>query len=310
MARRDCLFTFVCIFRANLFVNCDVCRTKGICNKTGDLNFCCCHFSCLCRVNIGAAMESDLLRSVLKPAKRPILPKRNSPASFSSLDFSPLHWSQFFEECRDLPVSKSKGQFRVYLNGFKSESTGPCLVLIHGGGYSGLTWSLFVRSLKEICDCRVVAIDLRGHGSTQTEDDHDLSLSRLVDDIYNVLVSLFNGDDQPAKGEPDEMDGAGYKPADEPISLPPLCLIGHSMGGALVVHSSFKLSSICMITGLIVIDVVEGTALDALQSMHMVLKNRQKSFSSIGEAIEWCVRNNQTKNIEAARISFPGQIKK
>lgn len=257
-------------------------------------------------------MESDLLRSVLKPAKRPVAPRRNSPASFSSLDFSPLHWSQFFEECRDLQVNKCNGQFRVYLNGFKSESAGPCLVLIHGGGYSALTWSLFVRSLKEICDCRVVAIDLRGHGSTKTGDDHDLSLNRLVDDIYNVLVCLFNGDqvDEQTKDETDAMDGAGYKPAEEPISLPPLCLVGHSLGGALVVHASFKLSSICTITGLIVIDVVEGTALDALQSMHLVLKNRQKSFNSVREAIEWCVRNNQTKNIEAARISFPGQIKK
>ena len=257
-------------------------------------------------------MESDLLRSVLKPAKRPVLPRRTNSASFSSLDFSPLHWSQFFEEYRDLPVSSSKARFRVYLNGFKSESTGPCLVLIHGGGYSALTWSLFVRSLKEICDCRVVAIDLRGHGSTQTDDDYDLSLNRLVDDIYNVLVCLFNGDqsEEAAKEERDAMDEVGYKPVDEPISLPPLCLVGHSMGGALVVHASFKLASICTITGLIVIDVVEGTALDALQSMHMVLKNRQKSFNSVGEAIEWCVRNNQTKNIEAARISFPGQIKK
>ena len=156
----------------------------------------------------------------------------------------------------------------------------------------------------------MVAIDLRGHGSTRTDEDHDLSLQRLVDDIYNVFVCLFNPAAGEQKEEHDAMEGAGYKPAEEPISLPSLCLVGHSMGGALVVHSSFKLSSICTIIGLIVIDVVEGTALDALQSMHMVLKNRQKSFNSVREAIEWCVRNNQTKNIEAARISFPGQIKK
>lgn len=209
-----------------------------------------------------------------------------------------------------MPVNDSKGQFRVYLNGFKGESNGPCLVLIHGGGYSALTWSLFVRSLKEICDCRVVAIDLRGHGSTQTDDDYNLSLNRLVDDIYNVLVCLFNENPSEQEAKAESNDDVGYKPVDEPISLPPLCLVGHSMGGALVVHASFKLSSICTIIGLIVIDVVEGTALDALQSMHMVLKNRQKSFNSVVEAIEWCVRNNQTKNIEAARISFPGQIKK
>ena len=43
---------------------------------------------------------------------------------------------------------------------------------------------------------------------------------------------------------------------------------------------------------------------------YLVLKNRQSSFNSIRDAIEWCVTNNQTKNIEAARVSFPGQIKK
>lgn len=264
-------------------------------------------------------MESNLLKTVLKPPIRTILPKKNKMSNFSNIDFSPLHWQAYFEEARDLDVSRSKGKFRVYLNGFKKQSNAPVLVLIHGGGYSALTWSLFVRSIIEICECRIVAIDLRGHGSTKTDDDYDLSLDRLVDDIYNVLVCLFNEnldktDDKIDANNDSEMATMAdiqYKPIEEEqISLPPLCLVGHSLGGALVTNASFKLSSVCTITGLIVIDVVEGTALDALQSMHLVLKNRQNSFNSIKDAIEWCVRNNQTKNIEAARISFPGQIKK
>ena len=273
-------------------------------------------------------MESNLLRNVLKPPRRPIQSKKEqNQMNLSNLDFSALHWSVYFEECRDLNVPKSSnGIFRVYLNGFKNNSNdnAPILVLLHGGGYSALTWSVFVKSINEICECKIIAIDLRGHGSTRTENDDDLSIETLVDDIYNVLICLFNSDssnvDQFSSNKEVKnnqnaealltMDDIAYKPTSEQVNLPPLCLIGHSMGGALITHASFKLSTICTITGLIVIDVVEGTALDALQSMHLVLKNRQSSFNSIKGAIEWCIRNNQTKNIEAARISFPGQIKK
>jgi protein phosphatase methylesterase 1 len=35
---------------------------------------------------------------------------------------------------------------------------------LHGGGYSGLSWSLFVREITEIIECQCIAIDLRGHG--------------------------------------------------------------------------------------------------------------------------------------------------
>lgn len=257
-------------------------------------------------------MESDLLKNVLKPSsRRPILPRRNNITNFNNIDFSPLHWTDYFEESRDLDVKESNGKFRVYLSGFKNNSANPnapVLVLLHGGGYSSLTWSLFVKSINEICDCKIVAIDLRGHGSTSTDNDYDLSVPTIVDDIYNVLICLFNEDNQDRESL--EMYSSIYEPIKEPTRLPNLSLVGHSMGGALAVHCAYKLSKVCTISGLIVIDVVEGTALDALQSMHLVLKNRQSSFHTIKEAIEWCVRNNQTKNIEAARISFPGQIKK
>jgi len=63
------------------------------------------------------------------------------------------------------------------------------------------------------------------------------------------------------------------------------------------------------LTGLIVIDVVEGTALDALQGMQSILRGRPKEFPSLQNAIEWSVRSGQTRNLEAARVSMPGQLK-
>lgn len=86
--------------------------------------------------------------------------------------------------------------------------------------------------------------------------------------------------------------------------------MGHSMGGALAAHFVDKCSLISQsIVGLIVIDVVEGTAKEALSHMQQILRGRPSSFKSIEYAIEWCIRSGQVRNLEAAKISMPGQIK-
>ena len=88
--------------------------------------------------------------------------------------------------------------------------------------------------------------------------------------------------------------------------------MGHSMGGAIAVHYADQCceeSISSRIVGLIVIDVVEGTAKEALSQMQQVLRSRPGGFKSVEYAIEWYVRSGQVKNIEAAKISMPGQIK-
>jgi protein phosphatase methylesterase 1 len=52
-------------------------------------------------------------------------------------DFVAVPWNKHFTECRKVQVDDN--EFNVYLRG----NTGPLLVLLHGGGYSGLTWALF-----------------------------------------------------------------------------------------------------------------------------------------------------------------------
>lgn len=52
-------------------------------------------------------------------------------------DFVPISWNQYFADCKKVKVDGNN--FNVYLLG----NSGPLLVLLHGGGYSGLTWSLF-----------------------------------------------------------------------------------------------------------------------------------------------------------------------
>ena len=49
-----------------------------------------------------------------------------------------------------------------------------------------------------------------------------------------------------------------------------ITFVGHSMGGALAVHTAL-LDKINGLVGVVVVDVVEGTALDALSSMQSFL---------------------------------------
>ena len=42
--------------------------------------------------------------------------------------------------------------------------------------------------------------------------------------------------------------------------------------------------------------------------MQSFLRSRPAHFKSIQNAIEWCVRSGQIRNIESAKVSMPGQI--
>lgn len=58
------------------------------------------------------------------------------------------------------------------------------------------------------------------------------------------------------------------------------------MGGAIAVHVA-STGLVKNLAGLVVIDVVEGSALDALSSMQSFLQGRPKLFNSIEQAIEY-----------------------
>lgn len=243
-----------------------------------------------------SVLEKDLRRlQYNKLTPRPIgLPTGSSNRSGGSRykrDFSPILYKDYFDCFKTIKLPDSDDTFRVYLSGFQVEpSNSLVLVLLHGGGYSGLTWSLFTKHIRELCVCRVIAIDLRGHGGSLSQNESDLSVSTLTSDIGKVCKAVL-----------DEKN--------EDIELPPIVIIGHSMGGALAVHCAHQLQEILpSIMGIIVIDVVEGTALDALQSMQSLLKGRPKSFQNLENAIEWCLKSGQTRNLESARVSMPGQL--
>lgn len=59
-------------------------------------------------------------------------------------DFTPVTWDKYFSERSDVKVGENS--FRVYRLG----SSGPLLVLLHGGGFSALTWAVFSVSIMRI----------------------------------------------------------------------------------------------------------------------------------------------------------------
>lgn len=103
---------------------------------------------------------------------------------------------------------------------------------------------------------------MRGHGDTRTQNDENLTAETQADDIVSVVKHVFGP------------------------SPPPIVLVGHSMGGAIAVHVAAA-DQLPTIAGLVVIDVVEGTAMEALASMQSFLRSRPKQFHSLEQAIEW-----------------------
>lgn len=103
---------------------------------------------------------------------------------------------------------------------------------------------------------------MRGHGDSKTNNDENLSAETQADDIVLIVKHIF-----------------GSEP-------PPIVLVGHSMGGAIAVHVA-AIDQLPTLAGLIVIDVVEGTAMEALASMQSFLRSRPKQFHSLEQAIEW-----------------------
>lgn len=200
--------------------------------------------------------------------------KRFSPGACN--DCTLVKWTKYFENEQEVYVKGNK--FHVYTTG----NTGPLLFLIHGGGYSALTWSLFTEEITNKIECQVMAIDLRGHGNTITDNEDNLSLDILAEDIIDIIDALFDN------------------------IIPPIVLVGHSLGGAVAVAAAALIPDV---VGLCVIDVVEGTALESLSSMQSILRGRPSNFKSIEHAIQWSFRGGQTHNLEAARVSMPGQIK-
>lgn len=141
-------------------------------------------------------------------------------------------------------------------------------------------------------DVGILAVDAREHGSvvwsSDGHADSDLSIDVLSADLVDML-SLTQA-------------RMGWK------ELPRVVLIGHSLGGAVVTHTANQALLGNKLLGFAVLDVVEGSAMEALKHMQTYLATRPKSFPSLEAAIEWHIRSRTLRNPQSARASVPSLL--
>ncbi|KAJ7484415.1 Alpha/Beta hydrolase protein [Mycena latifolia] len=227
--------------------------------------------------------------SGLGPPAMPAM-TRSKPPRAPNPDFAPISAAEFFTEALQVAVPARALECRVYYTPPKY-ADGTVLVCHHGAGYSGLSFACLAREVTGMSkgECGVLALDARRHGtrSTAEKEDEDLSIGVLVDDFFHTLRAVF----------PD------------PAAAPTLLLVGHSMGGAVVVRGCpLLLEHKYRVSGVAVLDVVEGSAIEALPHMHSLLNARPDGFDSPEDAIEWHFKTKTIRNSHSARVSVPAIV--
>jgi pimeloyl-ACP methyl ester carboxylesterase len=103
-------------------------------------------------------------------------------------NFTPIPWTEAFAERVTAKVDYDGveiGEYSVYLRYKQIEAKDfdknePIIVFLHGCGHSALTWGETILETDQyLQDVQMAAIDLRGHGLTQTNDDYNLSFDVL-----------------------------------------------------------------------------------------------------------------------------------
>nr|CCC95930.1 unnamed protein product [Trypanosoma congolense IL3000] len=200
-------------------------------------------------------------------------------------------------------VTLSSGDvFRVVVFGSSDEGTAqfresfpPVIFCVHGAGMSSSSfYTLAARLLEDShSSCGetpvtvlVVAFDMRCHGdSTARGGEESLTLQVLVEDFRAVLravkESLFANAER-------------------------FYFVGHSLGGSVLVHGLLGEADLLQLAaGVVLLDVVEGTARISLGHMDKFLENRPQKFREVSEATQWFLQRGGMRNAAAAEVTVP-----
>jgi protein phosphatase methylesterase 1 len=233
--------------------------------------------------NLGALNEQEAFHTSSSSAKDGSAFAGSNVPSMKS--FEPLSWRDYFDEKKQVRIEDTGMTFNLYTAGLNDTPGGgdrPLLYCIHGGGYTGLSWALLAKNLKH--KYGIAALDLRSHG--ESDPSESFAMEDMTKDVTSVWHKCF--------GE----------------SKPKTVLLGHSLGGAVAICSSSLLEEgIPSLAATIVIDVVEGTAMQSLPYMQQVIGKRPQTFSSIENFVKYAYTSGLTKNFEAARVSAASQVK-
>lgn len=208
-----------------------------------------------------------------------------------------IPWTTYFERELFLPSQPdpTTGHPTITHHAYlTSPVQGPLFVMHHGAGSCGLSFAVVGSEIrKRLPSAGILSLDARGHGATTTAAHTavDYRLETLRADLLAVITQTQA-----------QMGWA---------QLPPIVLVGHSLGGAVVTdlaRSGGALAAGQQLLGYVVLDVVEGSAMDALQSMTTYLSTRPTGFASVAAGIDWHLRSRTIRNAMSARTSVPGLL--
>ncbi|KAI3634696.1 hypothetical protein MIR68_007077 [Amoeboaphelidium protococcarum] len=182
-------------------------------------------------------------------------------------------------------------QFKCYVNTkppaqqLKEGERVPLFICHHGAGSSALSFATMSLALmNNLSYGEVFCFDARGHGDSVNSGP--LELQQLTDDAIAIVSAVYS---------PEQM-----KQYD-------VILVGHSMGAPVMVQVALQ-SGWRNVIGIVMIDVVEGTALDAIRYMKSYIQTRPSKFHNINEAVEWSISHGMTRNKKQAEVSMPSLL--
>lgn len=169
------------------------------------------------------------------------------------------------------------------------------LLCLHGAGDTALVWASMARHLvadRRLAGIRVVAADLRGHGSSTSTcggQPEDLCIERLVSDAVWLCGALSRT----------------FADAD-------LVLLGHSLGGSLAARAAaegLRHTPPLPVRAVALLDAVEGTAVEGFPRTAAWLRARPSSFKSLDAAVAWSISSGMLHSRFAAELSIPSRLR-
>lgn len=208
-------------------------------------------------------------------------------------------WKSYFSQELHLicTTPTQHANYHIYLTPPANPSSGPLFICHHGAGSSALSFALFASHIRHyLPKAGILSLSARGHGSTVTSTSSDTeildySLEALTSDALAMITLTATSQNWQA--------------------IPPTILVGHSLGGAILTNLSqqphFRAFGANLI-GYCVLDVVEGSAIEALGHMRTYLASRPNTFETVQSAIEWHVRTRTIRDRRSAEISVPSLL--
>ena len=217
------------------------------------------------------------------------------------------HWTNYFaqELWLEQETDTQHARYHVYITPPTDPKKGPLFICHHGAGASGLSFAVLAQQIRRrVPEAGILSLEARAHGSVVTstststfpsapsqplkEEIPDFSIAALAADALAMITLTQSHFSWPA--------------------LPPTILIGHSLGGAIMTDlaANFRLGS--ALVGFAVLDVVEGSALEALGHMKTYLASRPGTFGSVDEAVNWHTRSRTLRNADSAAVSVPSLL--